>query len=873
VIANHFLLNFDKDATDFAVHYDVDIQGLRQKAAPGKGAKGRKAPPKEPEGAGAPDQPATEQRGLRPLPADKSRVIIAALAAREAWPTGWSYDGRKSMYAPGNFLPGGPAQDSSYTISVSFPDEGTEKEFTCRVRRVNVISFDALRRWVQSGQGNVPYEALQAIEVIMRHRVCMMPSTVAFGRSIFVPHSSTQFPLGDGAEVWLGYQQSARPCQRGITVTINQAASAFVAAGPVIELLAQAANMPASQLQQGVRTNSWEFKAMKQAVTGIKVEVTHMGNARRQYRVTGLSTVPADQDMFDHEELGRISVAQYFGSHYRHRLMYPKLPCLRVGSKGVRLPPEVCVVKAGMRVRRLTPQQTQSMIRVAASAPDVKRQSIQTQMEQNLQFHRDPQAAAFGINIDTKMMQVNARILDAPTLQYKLPPKMQVSGGSWNLKQCRFLEPSKINAWAFCCFISQQQAQGRGPDEGLNSFINTLGRKLFEIGITWRTDQVKQPVVKFLQPGPPESMQQTAAEGMAQASEECRRRHGHPASIIICVLPTKDSGPYRAVKWAGDHAVGIVTQCIVASNAGITRPPKGLEQYCANVAMKVNAKLGGTNVTIFNRMFPLIADRPFMLIGADVTHPPPGSDNPSIAGVVGSLDGNCAKYATRILVQGPRDEIISELDRAVKELLQEFERNTRKKPERIVFYRDGVSEGQFATVMDQELPLLRKAFRDVSQNEYQPLVTFVVVQKRHNTRLFPKPGEGDRKGNILPGTVVDRDICHPFEFDFYLNSHEGLQGTVRPSHYHVLMDENKFQADQLQILTHHLCYLFCRCTRSVSVCPPAYYAHLAAERGRLLCSAYSSSGSETESAASGQAGQKLEIDQVNAAISGRMFFV
>ena len=37
-------------------------------------------------------------------------------------------------------------------------------------------------------------------------------------------------------------------------------------------------------------------------------------------------------------------------------------------------------------------------------------------------------------------------------------------------------------------------------------------------------------------------------------------------------------------------------------------------------------------------------------------------------------------------------------------------------------------------------------------SEYRPPITFVVVQKRHHTRLFPaKPNEGDRSGNILPG--------------------------------------------------------------------------------------------------------------------------
>ncbi|XP_047309924.1 protein argonaute MEL1-like [Impatiens glandulifera] len=83
----------------------------------------------------------------------------------------------------------------------------------------------------------------------------------------------------------------------------------------------------------------------------------------------------------------------------------------------------------------------------------------------------------------------------------------------------------------------------------------------------------------------------------------------------------------------------------------------------------------------------------------------------------------------------------------------------------------------------------------------------------------------DRSGNILPGTVVDTKICHVREFDFYLCSHSGIQGTSRPTHYHVLFDENDFSADALQGLTNSLCYTYARCTRSVSIVPPAYYAH------------------------------------------------
>lgn len=32
-----------------------------------------------------------------------------------------------------------------------------------------------------------------------------------------------------------------------------------------------------------------------------------------------------------------------------------------------------------------------------------------------------------------------------------------------------------------------------------------------------------------------------------------------------------------------------------------------------------------------------------------------------------------------------------------------------------------------------------------------------------------------RSGNIPAGTTVDTDITHPYEFDFYLCSHAGIQ--------------------------------------------------------------------------------------------------
>lgn len=50
--------------------------------------------------------------------------------------------------------------------------------------------------------------------------------------------------------------------------------------------------------------------------------------------------------------------------------------------------------------------------------------------------------------------------------------------------------------------------------------------------------------------------------------------------------------------------------------------------------------------------------------------------------------------------------------------------------------------------------------------------------------------------------MVDTEVTHRFEYDFYLTSHAALLGTTRPCHYHVIMDQNNVPADVLQKFTY-----------------------------------------------------------------------
>jgi len=56
-------------------------------------------------------------------------------------------------------------------------------------------------------------------------------------------------------------------------------------------------------------------------------------------------------------------------------------------------------------------------------------------------------------------------------------------------------------------------------------------------------------------------------------------------------------------------------------------------------------------------------------------------------------------------------------------------------PEKIIIYRDGVSDGDLKQVEEIELSDLIESFKSYP-GLYNPMVTLIIVQKRINTRVF-----------------------------------------------------------------------------------------------------------------------------------------
>lgn len=553
---------------------------------------------------------------------------------------------------------------------------------------------------------------------------------------------------------------------------------------------------------------------------------------------------PAQIKFWLQEESGEgryVTVADHFKRKYNMALK--NFPVVNVGnlSKPVFFPAEVIEILPGQAVKaKLTGTETSNMLLHACKLPK-ENASILENLSRGLLHIDNGIPASFGVEVDKKLLAVHARILEAPTIQYGGGGRgstMRPANGSWNMSNVKVFRGARIDRWA-CFQISSYRSQGLVPRENLEEFVATAGK----MGM-----QLSPPVNRL------EDIRFQNAADLEQAlTNKFKWAQTNQVRFILFIFsPIEDKdGAYGMIKTLGDCKFGIHTSCIVESKfiRNTFKAP-----YFSNVLLKWNLKAGGVNHKL-SQDVALIREGKTMVVGYDVTHPtnmPGGGKDkagnlpPSLVGIVSSVDKDLGQWPSTIWEQTSKQEMLDDqLVGGFKACLTRWEggKTTVRKPlpENIIIFRDGVSEGQFKQVLDHELPKIKKACGlKYPANGPMPKFTIIVSVKRHQTRFYPaQRGQESKSGNIECGTIVDRDVTQARYWDFYLTAHTALQGTARPAHYTVLRDEifrSKFQAraaDELEKLTHEMCYLFGRATKAISICPPAYYADIVCERARL----------------------------------------
>lgn len=514
-----------------------------------------------------------------------------------------------------------------------------------------------------------------------------------------------------------------------------------------------------------------------------------------------------------------VSIETYFYEQYQIKLKSWQLPCIETSREGI-FPMEVCVLDTHQKYNyKLDGDQTSAMIKFAVTRPPQRAKDIMNCVK-TLRWSEDPYLKEYGVQIKDQMEAVKARVIPNPSIQFGKATKNPGTGGRWDLRGQLFTKPNPrpLRAWGVIII-------GKCVDNATAAnFISTFVKAYKGHG---GNIQTPMPPIKHVQM----IRSSETAEQLRQAYQEVGMQFKASPDLMFVILPSKDMITYERLKKSFDIRFATLSQMAQSQHV-----KKAQDQYCSNVAMKVNAKLGGYTSKLVGKA-PIFGPAATMMIGVDISHGQHGQNGlpqASLAAMTMSMDKDCVQYAACCQTNGYRVEVMNRecVQKTVGPLIEQWCATNQKAPQHVFYFRDGVSEGEFDKVLSQEIDEVRKMFVAKARGAV-PKITVIVGTKRHHIRFFPAGStDGDKNGNPFPGTIVETEVTHPFHYDFYLCSHFALQGTARPVHYHVLLDEINMPVDLLQTMIYQQCYQYMRSTTPVSLHPAIYYAHLAAARAR-----------------------------------------
>ncbi|KFO38129.1 Piwi-like protein 2 [Fukomys damarensis] len=291
--------------------------------------------------------------------------------------------------------------------------------------------------------------------------------------------------------------------------------------------------------------------------------------------------------------------------------------------------------------------------------------------------------------------------------------------------------------------------------------------------------------------------------------------------VVVCIITGTRDDLYGAIKKLCCVQSPVPSQVINVRTIG---QPARLRSVAQKILLQINCKLGGE---LWGVDIPL---KQLMVIGMDVYHDPSRGMR-SVVGFVASINLTLTKWYSRVVFQMPHQEIVDSLKMCLVSALKKFYEVNHCLPEKIVVYRDGVSDGQLKTVAKYEIPQLQECFE--SFENYQPKMTVFVVQKKISTNLYLAAPEHFM--TPLPGTVVDHTITSCEWVDFYLLAHHVRQGCGIPTHYICVFNTANLSPDHMQRLTFKLCHLYWNWPGTIRVPAPCKYAHkLAFLSGQIL---------------------------------------
>ncbi|XP_065358505.1 protein aubergine [Calliphora vicina] len=287
--------------------------------------------------------------------------------------------------------------------------------------------------------------------------------------------------------------------------------------------------------------------------------------------------------------------------------------------------------------------------------------------------------------------------------------------------------------------------------------------------------------------------------------------------ILMLVLVNNNEEKYSCIKKKCCVDRPVPSQvCTLRTIAPRGDKAAGLMSIATKIVIQMNAKLMGA---------PWMIDMPLsglMTVGFDVCHSAK-EKNKSYGALVATMDiKQSTKYFSAVTQHLKGQELSNEISVKMTCALKAYRATHGTLPERILFFRDGVGDGQLHQVFSTEVKFLKNKLDEIYKSagfEKGCRLAFIIVSKRINTRYFLN------NQNPVPGTVVDDIITLPERYDFFLVSQSVKQGTVSPTSYNVIYDNMGLSPDKIQILTYKMTHLYYNWSGTLRVPAVCQYAH------------------------------------------------
>ncbi|KAF7338672.1 Argonaute-like protein [Mycena venus] len=607
-----------------------------------------------------------------------------------------------------------------------------------------------------------------------------------------------------------------------------------------------------------------DYKKLERHLKNKLIQVKTRDGPPRTKTVRGLVPGPVGGYEFHPSGSGPMTtVGGHYHKTYQITLQYPDTIGVVTSGKGapfkVVIPLELCNLVSGqLYKKKLPPDATATVVGFAAMPPRDRINIITTggggqqrspvQDYQNSEFLVDA-----GMRIEQTAINVRGRMLSVPPLMYN-QSTVTPRNGAWNVLGAKFFAPKEMKAWGIINFDPQRIREDRVEKvrTGIMDCCTNLGMNI----------------------APPRTVRAANGHNVRRGIEDICREIGGNVDMLVVLLPAKADEIRIQVKYLCDVEL--------------------------DVALKINARLGGSNALVNSSALRELSKMPFIIMGVCGTLRTQGRVRTAPPSPASSGLTTCTAPPTapRHACSCRAPEIITDLKAMVAMAVTMFGKKHSKSPAHVVFFRDGVSEGEFSIVKKEEITQINgkqpadildgnanagaEAFDAVWANFKlsgpKPKLTFIVVGKRHHVSFFPRtPQEGDKTGNCHAGLVVDEELRNPQFPDYYLQSHAAIKGTSRSAHYTVLQDEIfDGNTQKLQELSFALCHIYAK-SDALGIYPRPY-ADLACARGKFHFDPQSDMDLDGSTTIGGQTEFKLDpwehaFKHINNNVKDSMYFL